>query len=164
MMIEISRVDSSIDPRFDIVLLLKAFVKIDNDLIFYEAAGPPDRITSFTSSALPFHNKEQAFYNSPNIGQIKLDQEKKGMIRLYFPNTYYEDLGNILVTPHVKISFSINHEQYSLIVKLSDGVPNRSLYSDGRTTTTTTTTTSTLVDTQERMLKSKRYSFIGITA
>ena len=35
-----------------------------HNFVYFIAPNPPDYITSFSGSALPFHNKDQAFKNT----------------------------------------------------------------------------------------------------
>lgn len=154
-MLEVSLLDSQ-KSDFDFVLFIKSNVKIDENKLFFEAASPPDRITSFTSSALPFFNKSQAFYESPNVNHISLNDKNEGIINLYYPNSYYEELGNYLVKPNVKLIFYINAEEHTMNIKLADNISGRTLFSDNENNVKCKN--DTLVDSQENILKRKKFS------
>jgi hypothetical protein len=115
------------DSPYDISLGIKSLVKIDNNEIRYIAANPPDYITSFSGSALPFHNEEQAFDDTPNIGSVMLSDTNEAVINVFYPNSYYDELGNVLVKPHIKLFFNVNNTLKQVDVKLSEGIPYRSL-------------------------------------
>jgi hypothetical protein len=107
---------------------VEASVKLDDDKLFYIASRPPDFISSFSGSALPFHNKEQAMFNTPNKGFIRLDKvNNDGMIILKIPNSYYMSLGNVLAKPHVVLTYYVNSVKHEQFVKLANGIPYRSL-------------------------------------
>lgn len=108
--------------QYDIKLYISSKKKIDNDVISFIAPNPPDYITSFSGSALPFANKEQAFENTKNKGTLTLDSNNNDstVIYLKFPNSYYIHLGNILVVPHVDIIFNIDKIEHIFSYKLSD--------------------------------------------
>ena len=93
------------------------------------ASKGPDYRTSFSGSALPFFNKEQAFYNTSNKGKAHFSKcNKSTTIFLKYPNSYYTDLGNILVVPHVDLVYSIDGKEHLFTYKLSDNpIPYRSL-------------------------------------
>lgn len=77
---------------------------IENNTIFFTAPSPPDMMTSFSGSGLPYVTKEQAFYNTPNKGIVKLNK-KNFVIKLFRPNSYYVDF-NTLKRPHVEIYYN----------------------------------------------------------
>ena len=111
----------------DVVLHIESSVKIDDNKVYYSAASSPDFRTSLTGSSLPFFNEEQAFDNSKNVGFVVLDDNNKSIIKINYPNGYYINLGNTYVKPHVKLWFSKDSQKHESIVKLSDGIPYRSL-------------------------------------
>lgn len=113
---------------YDIKLHIKSKQQIDDNTIYFIAANPPDYRTTFSGSALPFHNKTQAFDNTINKGKIILNALKEGTIYLKYPNSYYIDLGNILVVSHVDFIFKVNNVEKMISYKLSKyPIPYRSL-------------------------------------
>ena len=153
-MLEVSLLNSN-NSKFDFVLFIKSSVKIDENKLFFEAASPPDRITSFTSSALPFFNKSQALYESPNINHINLNNKNEGIINLYYPNSYYEELGNYLVKPHVKLIFYINSKEHTMNIKLAESISARTLFPDKNNVKCKN---ESVVDTQENILRARKFS------
>ena len=117
------------NKNYDMVVKIKTNKDIDNNFVYYIAPNPPDYRTSFSGSALPFFNKEQAFYNTSNKGKAYFSKcNKSTTIFLKYPNSYYTDLGNILVVPHVDLVYSIDGKEHLFTYKLSDNpIPYRSL-------------------------------------
>lgn len=91
---------------FDIVIDGTITDKITNPYISYVAPAPCETMTSFSGSGLPYPTKQQAFYNTPNIGKIKLNGNKF-TIKLLRPNSYYLDF-NTLKKPHVQFVYNTN--------------------------------------------------------
>lgn len=152
-------VEKTKQKDFDISLHIKAINPIDNNTIYYLASNPPNFITSFSGSALPYHNKEQAYDNTPNVGYITLNEHNEGIIYLRYPNSFYENLGNTLVKPHVKIYFETDSKPNEILVKLSEGIPYRSLtYPMNRTSSDFYGTLWNLpVRSQEEILRSSSF-------
>lgn len=66
--------------------------KVKNGTITYFAAAPPDYMTNFTGSGLPFPNESIAFENTPNKGVIDVDPTEDApfiTIHIQTPNAYY---------------------------------------------------------------------------
>lgn len=113
--------------KYDIIINIHTKQNIDNNTLYFIAPNPPDYRTSYSGSALPFFNKEQAFDNTSNKGKV-LFKNKKASFGIKYPNSYYHDLGNIQVVPHVNLLYSINGKEYIYSYKLSDNpIPYRSL-------------------------------------
>jgi hypothetical protein len=115
---------------FDIVLTVNVSnidVPIDNNTIFYIAAGPPNYMTTYSGSGLPFYSKEQALFNTPNKGKVIVNTNNEAIIKLYYPNSYNEDVGNIVVKPHVTLFYYSNSIIVEKKIILSKGIPFRSL-------------------------------------
>jgi hypothetical protein len=113
--------------KYDIIINIHTKQNIDNNTLYFIAPNPPDYRTSYSGSALPFFNKEQAFDNTSNKGKV-LFKNKKASFGIKYPNSYYHDLGNIQVVPHVDLLYSINGKEYIYSYKLSDNpIPYRSL-------------------------------------
>jgi hypothetical protein len=114
--------------RYSIELKVKAKIQIDSNKLEYIAANPPDFRTSFSGSGLPFANEEQAYENTPNKGSVTLDKMRNcSTIRIQTPNAYYIDLGNTFVKQHIQLVYYVNCKMHLLKVKVSDGIPYRSL-------------------------------------
>jgi hypothetical protein len=95
----------------------------------YWAASPPDYLSNFSGSALPYPNEEVAFENTPNKGVVEI---RGGLFefRLHYPNSYYVDMGSKYVKPQVKlILVNAANEQLSALyeINLGNGVPYRTL-------------------------------------
>jgi len=113
--------------KYDIIINIHTKQNIDNNTLYFIAPNPPDYRTSYSGSALPFFNKEQAFDNTSNKGKV-LFKNKKASFGIKYPNSYYHDLGNTQVVPHVDLLYSINGKEYIYSYKLSDNpIPYRSL-------------------------------------
>ena len=113
--------------KYDIIINIHTKQNIDNNTLYFIAPNPPDYRTSYSGSALPFFNKEQAFDNTSNKGKV-LFKNKKASFGIKYPNSYYHDLGNTQVVPHVDLLYSINGKEYIYSYKLSDNPsPYRSL-------------------------------------
>lgn len=96
----------------------------------YVAANPPTYMESVSGSALPYPNEEVAMESTPNQGVIELGSNAGFRIQLQFPNSYYEELGKILVRPHIRLLFMDGKNQPLgdwISVPLGEGVPYRSL-------------------------------------
>jgi hypothetical protein len=98
----------------------------DNNVIEYVAAAPPDHRASFGGSALPFASPRQAFEGSPNKGTIKINGQQL-QLHIQFPNSYYTGLGSHIVPPTLYIRYRFNGQVVKASIKLSNGVPYRSL-------------------------------------
>ena len=113
--------------KYDIIINIHTKQNIDNNTLYFIAPNPPDYRTSYSGSALPFFNKEQAFDNTSNKGKV-LFKNKKASFGIKYPNSYYHDLGNTQVVPHIDLLYSINGKEYIYSYKLSDNpIPYRSL-------------------------------------
>ena len=74
--------------------------KTPNPVIVYWAPNPPTYTTSFSGSALPYHDSIQAYNKTPNIGAVEC-VNRKFEFRIKYPNSYYIGLGSLYVPPHV---------------------------------------------------------------
>lgn len=113
--------------RYDLILKVHVKSQIDDNRLHFIAANPPNYRTSYSGSGLPFASFEQAFENTSNHGVVKIDSNGNGEIKMHYPNSYYDDLGNRLVTPYVTITYRLNNVKKQIYVNLSDGIPYRSL-------------------------------------
>jgi hypothetical protein len=90
----------------DFDLILDGVVNDDVKEIYYLAAAPPDFNSSFSGSGLPYASSEQAFYNTPNEGVVKVE-DSKFLIKLTVPNSYYKDYFT-LIKPRVELMINKN--------------------------------------------------------
>ena len=101
----------------------------DKVVVKYWAASPPTYTTSYSGSALPFPNKEVAFENTFNQGIIHINNGKF-TINIQYPNSYYDNMGNLYVPPQINFKVcDLNNKDVSKIytINLGNGVPFRSL-------------------------------------
>jgi hypothetical protein len=68
--------------------------------IVYWAPNPPTYSSSFSGSALPYHDSIQAYDRTPNVGAVKA-VNRKFEFRIRYPNAYYVGLGSLYVPPHI---------------------------------------------------------------
>ena len=54
----------------DVEVSGKVNSKTSNPKIIFWAANPPTYVTSYSGSGLPYHNSDQAFDKTPNIGVL----------------------------------------------------------------------------------------------
>jgi hypothetical protein len=99
----------------------------DEGKIYYIAAAPPDYRATFTGSALPFANPQQAFFNTPNFGEMQVSLGSQFQIPIRYPNAFYDDLGNIYVPPTLFIMYKRNGQEIRKSIKVGSGVPYRLL-------------------------------------
>ncbi len=111
----------------DLVIQGKFKSTVDNNELYFIAGNPPAYITSFTGSALPFTNLEQAYEDTPNQGKVVVTENGEFELRLLYPNAFYEELGNYYIAPHVNLVYSIGGVEKRLTLKLTNGIPYRTL-------------------------------------
>lgn len=100
---------------------------IDGNVIQYIAPSPPDYRASFSGSALPYANEDQAYDETPNLGRVIL-KNNTFAFDIATPNGYYEDFSSKIVTPFVYINYKINGVEKHLKINLADSsIPYRSL-------------------------------------
>jgi len=91
------------------------------------AARPPDRMTSYAGSGLPFPCSQVAFDNSPNNTLV----DKSGTFNIIFkyPNSYYAPDMLTKIPPAVYFVFykSQTEESFASRIDLYDNLPVRSL-------------------------------------
>lgn len=100
-----------------------------NGYIKYWASNPADYGCSFYGSGLPYPNEEVAYENTVNKGAVRLSGNHFEFM-IYYPNSYYKNMGTVLVSPTVKIVVvNENNERLSPIyeVKIGEGIPYRTL-------------------------------------
>ncbi len=100
-----------------------------NPTIVYWAPNPPTYGTSYSGSALPYHDSIQAYDNTPNIGAVKA-VDRKFSFKVKYPNSYYVGLGSLYVAPHIHFKICEENKTQSLInniklnVEKNKRVPN----------------------------------------
>jgi hypothetical protein len=111
------------DPDTTVFTVTGRFHGLSNVGITYWAANPIGRGYSYSGSGLPFANPEMAYENTPNQGDLLLDNSGQFQIQLDHPNSYYVGQGSVLLKPHVHLG--ANGKVYT--VQLGDNLPYRSL-------------------------------------
>jgi len=108
--------------------------KLDNSFgsekfIKYSASNPPTYNSNFSGSGLPYPTEEIAFENTPNRGVVPvINGEFTFSIR--YPNSYYINMGSVLIEPHVKlilVNKDNKHIGETKTVGLGEGIPFRTL-------------------------------------
>jgi len=118
---------TDVQDSADLVVFGKINEPVMEDVIRYVAASPPDYRFTFTGSGLPFANQDQAFYNTPNRGLVKL-VDNTFEIKLMFPNSYYSGLGTVIIPPTLYVSYvDTQGNEKEVSIKLSEGIPYRML-------------------------------------
>lgn len=100
-----------------------------NGKLLYWASAPPNYLSSFTGSGLPFANPSQAFENTPNKGVVNISNGTF-KFRMYYPNAYYTKLGTTYMPPQIMFKICPNGTQFNTkvhILKLDEGIPYRML-------------------------------------
>jgi hypothetical protein len=75
--------------------------------IRWMAPQRPHRGISFNGSGLPFHNADQAFEGSPNIGTIDSPDGSFSIAMATLPSAYYTGLGSTYVPPVVLLETAV---------------------------------------------------------
>jgi hypothetical protein len=94
-----------------------------NPTIVYWAPNPPTYSSSYSGSALPYHDSIQAYDNTPNIGAIKADN-RKFSFKIKYPNSYYVGLGSLYVPPHVHFKVCEESEKANVINNIKTNIDN----------------------------------------
>jgi hypothetical protein len=108
----------------------------DDGKVSYIAPCPPDLRSSFSGSALPFANPQQAFEGTPNKGNtyVSGDSNNAVTLTLQSPNAYYVGLGTVYIPPTVYLSYTADGVKVQEAVQVSRGVPFRMLTYPGSAT------------------------------
>jgi len=88
----------------------------------------PHRTTGFNGSGLPYHDAEQAFFNTPNSGVIESPNGTFKINMNTLPSAYYTGLGSTYVPPVLMLESRLDNsmESYRTHVFLSPtGIPYR---------------------------------------
>lgn len=99
---------------------------VDDGRIMCVAASPPDYRSSYTGSALPFATADIAFDSTPNKGVVEL-LGNAFVIKLLHPNSYYQELGRVLIPPTLFIRYTSNGEERTVPINVAKEVPFRLL-------------------------------------
>lgn len=89
---------------------------ITSDTLYYIAPAPSKHNASFSGSGLPYHNKKQAYDNTPNVGKTNVSADGEFTIKVIQPNSYYEPFDNLNV-PEILITYN---ENKTFTIKLAD--------------------------------------------
>jgi hypothetical protein len=85
-------------------------VKEPTKKISYIAAAPATLGASYMGSGLPYPNRVQAFFNTPNKGEADVDESGKFEFYIYRPNSYMVGLGSVTIPPTVYVSYNGHSE------------------------------------------------------
>ena len=99
--------------------------KVDDDLLFYIAAAPPNYRYSFTGAGQPFADAPQAFYDTPNKGKVIVSAGGKFSIPLAYPNTYYQRAGSVKVPPTLYLMWHSGGKEKRASLVVAEGIPYR---------------------------------------
>lgn len=97
---------------------------IDGNVVHFIAPNPPDYRSSFSGSALPYASKKQAYDNTPNIGHVELSPNRSFVIKIAYPNSYYEDFSNNIKKPYVLLNYSFEGVEKILKIELDNIINN----------------------------------------
>ena len=127
----VSNIDFTIENsnnNYDIIINGIIKHNIDNNLVFYYAASPPDYNNSYSGSGMPFHSKFQAFYETPNIGKVKVESNKF-IIKINKPNSYYESIAesDTITKPYIMIYYYMNGEKIMKKIELDEEIHYRDI-------------------------------------
>ena len=78
----------------------------DDKIIAYVAAAPVEFRSSVMGSGLPYMSKEQAFFNTPNQGIARCDNQSF-RLSIDMPGSYYAGLGTVLIPPTLFLTYMI---------------------------------------------------------
>lgn len=96
--------------------------EVTNNVVNFYAPCPPNFNESFSGSGLPFKDKQQAYFNTPNKGSIKT-VNNEFELELLCPNSYYIDF-NTIQFPELTLKYN----DKTIVVPLDKfTVPYRSL-------------------------------------
>jgi len=108
---------------------IKGNAYVDNGSILeYYAANPPTYMFSYSGSALPYPNANVAYDNDYNSGKVII-KNNDFEFNIKYPNSFYSQLGNKYIEPHViiQITDTSGFKYDPVFVKLDNGIPFRNL-------------------------------------
>jgi hypothetical protein len=105
---------------------VKGKVNSSSAKVIFWAAAPPNYLQSYSGSGLPFPNPEMAYENTPNKGVVRASNGEF-TIKMFYPNSFYIDLGTTYVPPHINFEICEGSNKKSFAVQIGDGIPYRTL-------------------------------------
>ena len=112
--------------NIELEITLSRFINLNNCTIEFWAAAPPTTGVSFSGSGMPFHDSEQAYFNTPNKGVFN-PKSRVSVISLLTPNSYYSHLGTRLIESCVNIKITSGNISTVELVGLGQSAPYRTL-------------------------------------
>jgi hypothetical protein len=97
--------------------------------LMYWAAAPSKIGLSFSGNGLPFANPSMAYENTPNKGDVILNNSKFNFTLNSVPNAYYVGNGTLYMPPHMtlKVCDGKGCDDRYVTVKIDEGMPFRTL-------------------------------------
>jgi len=142
--------------------LIQGYIKerVKNRQVTYIAASPVHYNGSFSGSGLPFPNQYIAFENTPNSDIIKLNNENYFEILIKMPNSYYSQLGSVLIPSRIHFEYNNDFVNKKLYIDLYS-IPYRTLTYDSRNKDVMfyNNIWNLPVRTQEQILRDSGYTF-----
>ena len=130
----------------------------DGGRVSYIAAAPVGLNSSYSGSGLPFANREQAFYATPNRGTFGVAPDGSFEVGLVPPNSFYDGLGTVKVPPTLFISYTSGGRPVRSSVVVGGGLPFRALtYPATRSSATFYAPEAPFVRSQEEILRASAY-------
>lgn len=145
---------------FDTDIIIRGYFteSIDDNVIQYISPSPPDYRSSFSGSALPYANEEQAFENTPNLGRVFLKKNNAFSFNLSSPNRYYADFTNKVEAPYVIINYKMGGIDKNLRINLDElSIPYRSLSHPEHRNELFYSNEELPIRTQEQILRDSKY-------
>ena len=105
---------------------VKGKVNSSSAKVIFWAAAPPNYLQSYSGSGLPFPNPEMAYENTPNKGVVRASNGEF-TIKMFYPNSFYIDLGTTYVPPHINFEICEGNKKKSFAVQIGEGIPYRTL-------------------------------------
>jgi hypothetical protein len=112
--------------KFVVRGVLKSSTK--SGIIKFIASNAPDHRQSYSGSGLPFPNPDMAYESTPNKGSTQV-VDGRFEFNINYPNSFYINQGTQLLPPHVLVRLCDGNNDSVEVVKLGEGIPNRSLSS-----------------------------------
>ena len=101
--------------------------RVDDGLVRFLAAAPPEFTHGFTGSGLPFPSASHAFEGTPNVGTVRVSSGGTVRLRLVLPNSFYNDAGTLHAPPTAYLSYSSGGTVRLVQVPLGQALPFRDL-------------------------------------
>lgn len=100
--------------------------EVDNGILEFLAAAPPEVRSSYHGTGLPWSSRQQAMSDTPNIGHLQIRPDKTFTFEVVQPNAYYDDTK--LVPPQVELYYMSKGTLQMKILSLQDlHITDRSL-------------------------------------